>query len=78
MKSSKLLLTAFLGIASISVLASTEAWTYDSTAKTLSWTDSTGFENVVSNVTAVGKELIINGFSPITSYQISNKIEKLN
>ena len=53
MKSSNLLLTAFLGIASISVLASTEAWTYDSTAKTLSWTDSTGFENVVSNVSAV-------------------------
>ncbi len=60
MKSSKLLLTAFFGIASISVLASTEAWTYDPTAKTLSWTDSTGFENVFSNVTASGKNLTIN------------------
>lgn len=59
MKSSKLLLTALLGIASISVLASTEAWTYDSTAKTLSWTDSTGFENVVSNVSAKGTSLDI-------------------
>ncbi|MBQ8571299.1 MAG: leucine-rich repeat domain-containing protein [Kiritimatiellae bacterium] len=72
MKSSNLLLTAFFGIASISVLASTEAWTYDPTAKTLSWTDSTGFENVVSNVSAVGKELIINGSNGIDNTLLRN------
>ena len=53
-------LTIALAAISVTSLASTDAWTYNPTEKTLSWTDSTGFENVFSNVTASGKNLTIN------------------
>lgn len=48
-----------LSMLSTAAFAEDNLWIYDPTAKTLTWTDPDGVENVVSNVTAKGTSLSI-------------------
>lgn len=48
---------ALTALFTMPVVAESNQWVYDTTAKTLTWTDSSGFENVISNVTASGTSL---------------------
>lgn len=52
---------AMLSMLSTAAFAEDNLWVYDPTAKTLTWTDPDGVENVVSNVTAKGTSLNISG-----------------